>query len=283
MIDVITSPYRLATDSPSRQLQWELQQLAISAQEDFNAQLDLENEQREALHREALNEATARHDMVRREAEQARAQLEQQILAERRRREEDAQKETDRLRREEEQMIAANRKRDEERARTAELEERKLAEAKRKEKEAAEKRQLEIERKNAETTQRLKEEQQAVIRRKEEAQATKVKAAQNTPAPISTTSAQQARQALQPTRSAHPSPQSEEEHQRYLTIHQRLKELRKGMASQAKQNADLKQAMGDMRREIRKSVGQVREGKGANQNQVCHIKYLSMHHANLSL
>ena len=282
-MDVTTSPYRLATDSPSRQLQWELQQLAISAQEDFNAQLDLENEQREALHKEALNEASARHDRVRREAEQARAQLEQQILAERRRREEEAQKETDRLRREEEQRIAANRKREEERARTAELEERKVAEAKRKEKEAAHKRQVEKERKDAEIAQRLKEEQQALVRRKEEAQAAKVKAAQSGPAPISTTSTQQAQQALQAKRSAQPSSQNEEQHQRYLTIHQELKELRKGMASQAKQNTDLKQAMGDMRREIRKSVGQVREGKGANQNQVCQINYVSMHHANLSL
>lgn len=41
------------------------------------------------------------------------------------------------------------------------------------------------------------------------------------------------------------------------------------MHTQAKQNAQLKVCMGDMRREIRKSVGQLRDGKGANKVQVC--------------
>ena len=48
----------MATDSPSRQLQWELQQLAISSQEQFIAQLGREDREREVLHRKALSEAS---------------------------------------------------------------------------------------------------------------------------------------------------------------------------------------------------------------------------------
>ena len=275
--EVITSPHRLATDSPSRQLQWELQQLAISAQECFKAQLDLENEQREALHRQALTEASARHNKVRLEAEQARAQLEQQIIAEKRRREEEALKEKASLRREEEQRIAADRKNEEERAKTAELEARRLAEARKVEKEAAEKKNVEKERRVAEIAQRVKDEQATQARRREETEAAEA-AAKQVSIPFqrgrslpAATSAQQASQAARVPQSAHRNLQWEQEHQRYLEIHQRLKELRRGMAVQAKQNPELKQAMGDMRRDIKKSVGQVREGKGANTKQVCCI------------
>ncbi len=44
---------------------------------------------------------------------------------------------------------------------------------------------------------------------------------------------------------------------RYSEIHKNLKVLRKSMADQAKSNPALKERMGDMRRDIRKSVGQL--------------------------
>jgi nucleoporin GLE1 len=57
---------------------------------------------------------------------------------------------------------------------------------------------------------------------------------------------------------------------RYTTIHKNLKELRKSMVEQAKTNRALKERMGDMRREIRKSVGQLTGGvPGVNRQQVC--------------
>jgi nucleoporin GLE1 len=56
--------------------------------------------------------------------------------------------------------------------------------------------------------------------------------------------------------------------QQYLEIHNRLKKLRTFMADQAKQSPELKKRMGEMRREIRKSVGQLTEGKGANRQPV---------------
>ena len=289
--DVTTTPYRLATDSPSRQLQRELQQLEISSQKQFSAQLDREDDEREVLHREALTEASARHDRIRREAEQLREQLEQQVQAERRRREEEAQKENDRLRRErEEQELAAKKRQESERARTAELEAKRAAEVKRTEKEAAERRKQDQERRDAEAAQKLEEEQAAEIRRKDEARAAEARAKQSAitsqqaqTAPTTKVSTQPAHQVTQLPQSINLNPQWEEEHQRYLTIHQRLKELRNGMVSQAKQNPELKQAMGDMRREIKKSVGQVREGKGANSNQVCRIIHLTIYNADLPL
>ncbi|KAK4239132.1 hypothetical protein C8A03DRAFT_32813 [Achaetomium macrosporum] len=49
---------------------------------------------------------------------------------------------------------------------------------------------------------------------------------------------------------------------RYTEIHKNLKALRKSMAEQAKTNPALKARMGDMRREIRKSVGQLTVSSG---------------------
>lgn len=57
---------------------------------------------------------------------------------------------------------------------------------------------------------------------------------------------------------------------RYTVIHRNLKALRKSITEQAKTNRALKGRMGDMRREIRKSVGQLTSGTGGvNTKQVC--------------
>jgi nucleoporin GLE1 len=54
----------------------------------------------------------------------------------------------------------------------------------------------------------------------------------------------------------------------YLEIHKRLKQLRVFMTENAKQHPELKKRMGESRREIRKSVGQLTEGRGANRAPV---------------
>ena len=58
------------------------------------------------------------------------------------------------------------------------------------------------------------------------------------------------------------------EQDRYVQIHKNLKRLRASLVEQAKTNAALKSTMGDMRREIRKSLGQLTSAKGANRKQV---------------
>ena len=55
---------------------------------------------------------------------------------------------------------------------------------------------------------------------------------------------------------------------RYEVIHKNLKDLRRLMMDQAMQNPALKNRMGDMRREIRKYVGQLTNGAGAKGNSV---------------
>ena len=61
------------------------------------------------------------------------------------------------------------------------------------------------------------------------------------------------------------APQGED---RYVTVHKNLKELRKILDQQTGSNRALKGRMGDMRREIRKAVGQLTSGVGANRTQV---------------
>lgn len=54
---------------------------------------------------------------------------------------------------------------------------------------------------------------------------------------------------------------------RYIEVHKNLKELRKFVSQQAKTNPALKARMGDMRRDIRKSFGQLTSG-GLRENKV---------------
>lgn len=55
---------------------------------------------------------------------------------------------------------------------------------------------------------------------------------------------------------------------RYVAIHQNLKKLRASIAQQAKTSPALKTRLGDMRRELRKNMGQLVSEKGGNKSQV---------------
>ncbi|KAI0122829.1 putative RNA export mediator protein [Xylariales sp. AK1849] len=79
----------------------------------------------------------------------------------------------------------------------------------------------------------------------------------------------QAATALTPARSqAHQGPD------RYTQIHQNLKKLRVHMLEHAKRDTNFKKLMGDMRREIRKCVGQLTTAKNANKDKSAKIKTL---------
>jgi nucleoporin GLE1 len=56
---------------------------------------------------------------------------------------------------------------------------------------------------------------------------------------------------------------------RYVQIHQNLKKLRASVKQQMTTNLELKKNAGNMRREIRKSIGQLTGERGANKQQVC--------------
>lgn len=57
-------------------------------------------------------------------------------------------------------------------------------------------------------------------------------------------------------------------HARYLAMHKQLKHLRKFVVDQSKSNTQMKKRLGEMRREVRKSVGQLTAEKGANRQPV---------------
>jgi nucleoporin GLE1 len=63
---------------------------------------------------------------------------------------------------------------------------------------------------------------------------------------------------------------------KYLEIHKKLKQLRAFVEEHAKQDQGLKKKMGEMRREIRKSVGQLTEGRGANRTPVRNFQFTSI-------
>ncbi|KAI1131188.1 GLE1-domain-containing protein [Nemania abortiva] len=60
----------------------------------------------------------------------------------------------------------------------------------------------------------------------------------------------------------------------YVVIHQNLKKLRASLAEQAKSTPPLKARMGDMRRELRKTLGQMVTEKGGNKKQGATIQAL---------
>ncbi|KAI1079331.1 GLE1-domain-containing protein [Whalleya microplaca] len=69
-------------------------------------------------------------------------------------------------------------------------------------------------------------------------------------------------------------PQVVPEVDRYIEIHRNLKKLRLSLAQQAKVSPPLKQRMGDMRRELRKNMGQLVGEKGGNRKQITAIQAL---------
>ncbi|KAL8974088.1 MAG: hypothetical protein Q9197_001683 [Variospora fuerteventurae] len=258
------SPWKAARDSPSRQLLWELSRLAVSQQEDLYERLDRDSREREATHKSALAEAIARHEQVRKNAEAERDRLEKQIQQERERRETEARREEERQRRitaEEDRRIAAERAEIAARAERAATEERNAENAR----QEAEKQRRAVEAAKVKKSQEADAQKMAEKERKEREEA----AAAAVSRPSITAQMQPAQskpQQSQTDPTQHTSQaRREAEHRRYLEIHSKLKELRVFMDQQVTQNPKLKLRMGDMRRKVRKSVGQIIEGKGKNE------------------
>ena len=282
----MSSPNRGTPDSPSRQLLRELSQLAISAQEGFYAQLDKDTEEREKLHIQALAQAAEKHDRVRQSVELERRRLEAHIEAERARRENEAKKEIDRQQRQEAQLKLEEKKREAERAKAIEAEQKQLAELEKTKTDAEAATKARDDQRKSDAAKRAQDEQDAQKRRADEAKSRAQQALNSAqastqtqqneptnslppaqpatagPSQGSTNSVPQAAPTL-PTQST-PIAEWEAEHNRYLEIHTRLKDLRSYMLKTAQQHPQLKNTMGDMRRQLKKSVGQLTEGKGAN-------------------
>lgn len=273
---IMSSPWKSAVDSPSRQLLWELSRLGVSSQEDFYARLDRETLEREKVHKKALAAAAAEHEKIREGAELARRELEQQVQNERRRRDEEQRRDTERRRQEEvERMIEEKKLLEKEKAKTAALEAKRAEQEERIRKAeseaAAQAQKAEKERQAIEAAAQARKEQKNEELQRRLAEA---KPAQQEPSTATQSAPDTTLFKSQPTVASTPAaptqaqsaltPQRESEHQGYLIIHRKLKELRKFMAAEGAKSPELKTNMGDLRRQIRKSIGQLRVGTGVN-------------------
>ncbi|KAJ5634019.1 hypothetical protein N7528_001861 [Penicillium herquei] len=218
-------------------------------------QLDLE---REAIHNAALDEAEAFHNRVREEAEATLKEHNRIEEEERRRKEEEARLEQERIDREKAEKL----RREQEEAARIEAERQAKEEAKRKVEEEAERaRQAVLEKERKEAREKL-EKEEAEKRAKEE-EATKAKKA----AEAKALAEQQHKSG-----SSYLSAEELKIHQRYIALHKTLKDFRAWMRQLSNEQPEFKAAAGLLRRQIRKSVGQLRDGKGANKTQTQQIR-----------
>lgn len=288
----MSSPYKSAADSPSRQLLWELSRLGISNQEEFYARLDQESHEREVKHRSEIAAAVAKHTRVRESAENARRELELRIEIEHQRREDEERRELRKREQEkEERELLAKRAEAErgflaQRAETERLQQAQLEEQRReqasKDAEAARLQQeekarkddvarREAERKNLAAKQQALESREAERKANEARIADQSNRAISSPASASTETTTNVTPAIWLKFNS----EREAEHQRFLAIHKNLKKLRAFVIAESKKNNELKQNIGDIRRQIRKSVGQLTTGLNANKTPVGSCKVFS--------
>ncbi|KAL2828537.1 GLE1-domain-containing protein [Aspergillus cavernicola] len=267
-------------DSPSKQLMLDLtrdlEQLRVHNSElkkvkayerrSFYEGLDKLDSELEAQHNAALDKVAARHDQLLKEAEET-LRAHQRAEEESRRKAEEARKEAERKERERVEKL----RRDKEELARREAERQaalKVAqEAKRKALEEAETRkQFEQKEKERKDQERLEEENR---KRRAETQKAEQEAAQR----LQNEAAQMQQSARQKRLGAGRLTEEEVKiHQRYVELHQHLKKFRQYLKNEAKTNPIVKQNMGEMRRTIKKCVGQLREGKGVNKGQTQEIR-----------
>ncbi|OAX83700.1 hypothetical protein ACJ72_01935 [Emergomyces africanus] len=269
-------------DSPSRQLildlardleqvrlhNDELKKVRAYERKSFYEKLDRLDREKEELEAE---ETLLLHLRAEEEEKKRKEELERQ----RREKIEQEKAERERREREEAARVAAVKRAQEE-------EKRKKAEEAERERRAVEEEKV---RKARELlAQEKKKQEQEVERQKVEREQAKAKAAEEE----KKKKQQEAEQASTTTATttlgaAHRTPQQIAEHQRYLELHKYLKEFRRYMVAETKKNPVLKQHMGDMRRTIKKCVGQlVTDDKVANRTPTSEITTVLKKALNLS-
>ncbi|KAL4786068.1 hypothetical protein BJX76DRAFT_141966 [Aspergillus varians] len=274
------SNYPSQLDSPSRQLMLDLtkdlEQLRVHNSElkkvkayerrSFYESLDKADSELEAQHNAALDKVAARHEQVLEEAEETLRAYQRAVEEENRRKQEEARKEAERKERERAEKL----RREQELARLQaerEAAQKVAEEAKRKAAEEAEnKKRIEQEEKDRKERERVAEEDK---KRQAEAQKAEQEAAR-----LKEEEATQKQQAARQKQigSGRLTHDEIKVHQRYVELHQHLKKFRQYLRDEGKTNPMIKQNMGDMRRSIKKCVGQLRDGKGVNKLQTQEIR-----------
>lgn len=236
----------------------ELKMVREYERKSFYEKLDRLEREREEEHNAGLAAAAARHEEIRREAEDTLKEHFRQVEEERKRKLEEERREKERLEREkadkerrereEAERLEAEKRAKEEAARIRAEEEAKARKVAEEEKQRKERERVEQEKKKQE------EERQRLEKENAERKAADEK--------------RQRLEKLQELGGGRRTPQEVAEQRRYVEIHQHLKRFRKFMMDQTKSNPVLKKHMGDMRRTIKKCVGQLTDVKGSNRQPV---------------
>ena len=281
------SPYRRATDSPSRQLLLELGRLSIAREQEHREELDRHDEQLHAVHRQSLAAADEQRRRLRETALNALQAHELQLQLDEQHRRLEQDRQLHKLRRERAEREKENERRKLEDARAADSAEKEAEEQRRRREEEEIRAEQERARRAADEEQTKKD---AERKAQEERIAKEAQAKQAAIDAFNTQKTQQAPPPQQAAVSRPPKPQTappttngfasdsapdrtslpnqekkEADHLRYLQIHKDLKELRKYMKDQVKSNPKLKEVMGEGRRSIQKCVGQL--GLKASENK----------------
>lgn len=252
-------------DSPSRQLlnnlNWELENLHIYTAEikrvkayerrSFYDRLDRIDQERAARDNAALDQVAAAQEKLRGEAEETlrthlREEEERHLRREERERKKREKEEKERAEKERKEREEVQRREDERKAKEEALKKAKEEEERKRQAEEEVARRKEAEEKRKRDEEAQKAERETAQRKTQEAQAER-------------------------QRQLGGGRQTEEEirvQQRYIELHQHLKKFRKWIKDVGKENQAVKQSSGDIRRSIKKCVGQLREGKLANKAQV---------------
>ncbi|KAK5390292.1 hypothetical protein LTR20_002987 [Exophiala xenobiotica] len=275
---------RRLDDSPSRQLHFELertfsqiqlqeaerQKVYVYQRRQQQEELDAKELAQAEVHRTELNLANAQHEVVRLQAEAVLHAYLKKDEEERRRREDERRRleEEERKRREEEESRkraeqerkAREEKERKEREERAKAEAERLAIYERQKAEAEERRRKEkeaTELKQREEKEKVEQEAALKAQEAEKAAAAAAKATIPTPTPPTTTTNTQ-------IPSSNAAATTEGIHRNYLLVHKRLKQFRKDFWEKVKKDPNLKPHVGDMRRAMRASVGQLTDDKVGN-------------------
>ncbi|KAF9243027.1 hypothetical protein DTO013E5_2560 [Penicillium roqueforti] len=263
-------------DSPSKQLMLDLvrdlEQVKIFdadlkkvheyERKTFYENLDRIDREREAVHTAALDQAAAFHDRVREEAETT---LKDHLLAEeeeRLQKEEAIRKEQERIEREKTEKA----RREREAAARVEAERQAKEQAEKKAQEEADKKAAALE------TARKAANEEKLRKEREEADAQKLKQDEDARKVQEQADLKAYSQQQQKIGGGNLSAEDIRVQKRYVELHKTLKDMRKWLKDMGQSQSNLKATMGNLRRSIKKSVGQLRAGTGANKQQIIQLK-----------
>lgn len=253
----------------------ELQKVRAFNRRSYYEGLEAWTQERTEADLAAIDAASARHEAVRQDAEaELQKYWEQREAEEARKRAEEERLERERLAREKAERERKEREEAEQQAKIQR--EREAAEAKKAAEDKAKADAEEARRKEREeTAARQRADQENASRAAAEKEAADQKARDDAAAQQQQVAAQaQVTAAKAQVAAIGIPPELLAEHKRYLDIHANLKKFRKEFWVQAKADPRLKDHVGDMRRSIRVSVGQLTDSKerGANSKPTQKIK-----------